>query len=211
MFKRLLPLFWAVLTVGVVGGVVWYGLKQLGGLNTTLNTNNAPPPATGPKMLRTGQDYYVLVKLIEFNTREPDGSDWDRGGGSAPDAKVLMTWHGQQVFALPQRTDELISTWDLFRVNIKDIALSGGNVDIASAINAPIVRVEPGEKLTVEVYDSDLMQDDLALRVKLQLDELHEGENNIPPPRGSGVRRLVVQALSRETSLSDLIALASKR
>ena len=206
--KRLLPLFWAILTVGVVAGVVWFGMQQLGPPTVAANAGH-PAPSTLPAFLRAGHDYYVLVKLVEFNPKKPNGSAWDME--SAPDAKVLISWHGQQIFALPQREDQLISTWDLFRVNVMDIIRSGGSVDVASAINAPLVRVEPEEKITIEVRDADLIRDDLAMKIDLQLDEMREGENDIPPPRGCGLRRFIVQVIDRETSLSDLVALAGKR
>ena len=207
-FKRLLPLFWAVLTVGVVAGVVWVGLQQLQPSPVVADAGH-PAPSTLPAFLKVGHDYYVLVKLVEFNPKKPNGGSWDTG--SAPDAKVLISWHGQQIFALPQREDQLISTWDLFRVNVMDIIRSGGSVDVASAINAPLVRVEPGEKVNIEVRDADVIRDDVAMKIDLQLDELREGENDIPPPRGCGLRRFIVQVIDRETPLSDLVALAGKR
>lgn len=206
--RRLLPLFWAVLTVDVVAGVVWIGLRQLGPPTAVVDADYSMA-TTMPAFLRTGHDYYLLVKLVEFNPKKPNGGSWDTN--SAPDAKVLIRWHGQQIFALPQREDQLISTWDLFRVNVMDIIRSGGSVDVASAINAPLVRVEPGEKITIEVRDADLIRDDVAMKIDLQLDELREGENDIPPPRGCGLRRFIVQVIDRETSLSDLVALAGKR
>ena len=209
LVKRLMPLFWALLTVGVVVGVVWAGLRQLGPQQVAVVDAGHPMATSRPALLGIGHDYYFLVKLVEFNPRKPSGSSWDTH--SAPDAKVLISWHGQQIFALPQREDQLISTWDLFRVNVMDIIRSGGSVDMASAINAPIVRVEPGETITVEVRDADVMRDDVAMKIDLQLDELRQGENDIPPPRGCGLRRFIVQVIDRETSVSDLVALAGKR
>ncbi|MGC4030585.1 MAG: hypothetical protein QM754_02390 [Tepidisphaeraceae bacterium] len=99
----------------------------------------------------------------------------------------------------------------MFRVDLKDLAMSGGKVDVASVINAPLVRAEAGETVRVEIYDSDVMSDDLALSTTIRLDRLIEGDNAIPPPEGSGIRRLIVQAVDRQTSLPDLIAIASKR
>ena len=209
--KRLLPAVWAVLTVAVVGTVVWFGMGQLRHGPPVSTADDVPPPTTHPSYVKVGHDYYVLVKLVEFTPHKPDGDSWDVRGG-APDAKVLLYWHDQQIFALPQRTDQLINVWDLFRVNLVDVARSGGSLDIASSINAPIVRVEPGGPLTVEVWDADTFTpDDLALKIDLPLAELVEGENDIRIPPGSGVRRLTVQLIDRETSLSDLIAIAEKR
>ena len=209
--RKLLPAFWAVLTVGVVAAVVWAGMRQLRPPSPTPAEAAVAAAATRPAYLKVGHDYYVIVKLVEFTPHKPGGDGWDVRGG-APDAKVLLYWHGQQVFALPERTDELISTWDLFRVNLLDVARNGGNVDVAGSINGPIVRVEPGGPLRVEVYDADTFSsDDLALKVDLPLTELVEGENDIKIPPGSGLRRMTVQVIDRQTSLNDLIAIAGKR
>lgn len=208
--RRVMPLVWALLTVAVVGGVVWAGMRRLRPHEAVVDAGY-PLPSTRPAYAKPGHDYYVLVKLVEFTPHKPDGDSWDALGG-APDAKVLLYWHGQQVYALPQRHDELISTWDLFRVNLMDVARNGGNVDLAGSINAPIVRVEPGGPLRIEVWDADTFsRDDLALKIDLPLAELVEGDNEIKVPPGSGVRRMTVQLIDRQTSLSDLIAIAGKR
>lgn len=210
VLKRILPLFWAALTVGIVGGVVWVGLRHVQTPATSVDARDATP-ATGPAFLRNGHDYYVLVKLVEFDARKSNGSYWDRGTNTAPDGKVLLFWRGQEIFALPTRENQFICTWDLFRVNVVDIVRNGGSVDIASAINAPLVRVADGETLVIEARDADVLSDDVAMRVEFPLAEMREGENDIAPPRGSSVRRLIVHVIDRETSLSELIELAGKR
>ena len=211
MVKRLLPAVWALLTVGVVVGVVWAGLGRLRQSPVTTAADAEPPPPTRPATLRVGHDYYLLVKLVEFNPLKPNGSYWDRGTNTTPDPKAVISWRGQDIYTLPTREDTFIATWDLFRVNLKDVALSGGNVDIASSINAPIVRVEAGGTVRIRVYDADVMVDDLAADVTLPLTELVEGDNDVPPPPHSGIRRLIVQAVDRQTPLADLVALAGKR
>lgn len=208
LVRRLLPALWALLTIGIVAGVVWAGLRQIKPPQAVVD-ENYPAPTSGPALVKPGHDYYVVVKLVEFNPKKPNGGNWD--SGSAPDPKVRLNWHGQQVFELPTRADQFIAAWDLFRVNVMDIVRSGGSVDVASSINAPIIRIEAGEKLGIEVRDSDVISDDIAAKVSLQLDELHDGVNEIPPPPGSGIQRLVVQMIDRETPMSELVHLAGKR
>lgn len=210
-----MPLVWAIVTVGVVAAVVWAGLQRLPAHGTmAVLPGEDAPPATGPASCVAGRDYYVLVKLVEFAPTKPGGKAWDRAvtrGSVAPDPKVKISWHGQQVYALPTREDQLIATWDLFRVSLTDVALSGGNVDVASSINAPILTADRDAPVTFDVYDADVSYDDLALSVKLNLLDLHEGDNAIPTPERSGVKRLIVQVIDRATPLADLIAMAGKR
>ena len=210
-----MPLVWAILTVGVVAAVVWAGLQRLPERGTmAVAAADDPAPPSRPTSCVEGRDYYLLVKLVEFAPTKPGGRAWDRAvtsGSVAPDPKVKISWHGQQVYALPTREDQLIATWDLFRVNMADIALSGGNVDVASSINAPIIKAESGAPVTIDVYDADVTYDDLAMTAKLNLLDLHEGENAIPTPERSGVKRLVVQIIDRSTPLAELVAMAGKR
>ena len=210
-----MPLVWAILTIGMVAAVVWAGLQRLPARGTmAIGGGEEPPAVTRPSACVEGHDYYVLVKLVEFTPTKPGGRAWDRAvtaGSVAPDPKVKIGWHGQQVYALPTREDQLIATWDLFRVNMADVALSGGNVDVASSINAPIITAQRAAPITIDIYDADLTYDDLAMSTKLNLLDLHEGENAIPTPEHGGVKRLVVQVIDRGTSLADLIAMAGKR
>ena len=208
--SRLFAFLGSIAVLAIVGGIVFAGLWKLN-IPADAPATDAPVPATAPAKIVAGRDYYVLVKLVEFNPRKPNGSPWDRGSGSAPDPKVVLSWRGSWIFELPTRDDQYIATWDLFRVNIADVVRSGGNVDIASSINAPLVQADPAAPVTIEVFDSDLVYDDLALKLKVPLTELHPGENDLAIPKGSGLKRLVVQLIDRETPLDQLITLAQKR
>jgi hypothetical protein len=204
---RLVAALWALAVVALVGGIaaagLWMQRPRAGTPETVVSTQ--------PTTLLAGRDYYVFVRLVEFNPKNPQGKNWDTGSGSAPDAKVLIFWRGQRVFELPERTDSLIATWDLYRVDVKQLLTNGGKIDVASAVNAPIVRVAPGEAIRIEVYDADtLSPDDQALKIDLPLADLREGQNHITPPIGSGLSRLTVEMIDRETPLSKLIEMASQ-
>lgn len=192
---------WPLAIIAVVGGIVAVGWRRQDDAAVTSPATTVP---VGPATLTIDRDYYFFVRLVEFTARTPKDKAWDTDG-SAPDASVILTWRGARLFALPKRNDQFIATWDLFRVDVKDLLISGGSADIASMINGPIVRVTSGEAVTVEVYDDDPMFSDLALKMDIRLDELREGRNDIVVPSNSGVSRLRIDLLDRTTPLPKLI------
>lgn len=196
-------IMWAVTIVVIVGAIV--------GVGWWLRADQASPaPATqaaaqGPTPVTVGRDYYFFVRLVEFTPLSPRGKQWDIDG-SAPDAEVHLTWRGNRTFALPQRGDQLIARWDLFRVDVKDVVISG-KTDISSMINGPIIRVMPNETIAIEVVDGDIGPDDVALKMEIPLARLHEGHNDLAIPEGSGVSRLWIDMIDCATPLADLIKL----
>lgn len=195
----------AVAIVAVVGGIVAAGWW----LQADSRIPAQPAATTSPATVKVDRDYYFFVRLVEFKPLNPKGKAWDSGNSSAPDAQIILHWRGNRTFTWADRNDQLINTWDLFRVNVKDIVLSGGEIDIATAINAPLVRVVSGESVTIEVWDEDPMFSDLALRMEVALDQLREGRNLITPPESSGIARLEIDMLDRETPLARLIEIQS--
>ncbi len=203
--SKLPAILWAIAIIAIVGSIVgvgWYLQKDV----LVPATNLA---ATQPATVKRDHDYYFFVRLVEFNPKTPKGKSWDSGNGSAPDAEIVLTWRGNRTFSWADRKDQLINTWDLFRVDVKEMIMSGGKVDIASAINAPLLRVTQAETVTLEVWDSDPMFSDLALKMEIPLAELREGRNQIAVPANSGIARLEIDMLDRETPLAKLIELQS--
>ena len=58
--------------LAIVGGIVFAGLWKLN-IPADAPATDAPVPATAPAKIVAGRDYYVLVKLVEFNPRKPNG------------------------------------------------------------------------------------------------------------------------------------------
>ena len=204
---RVAGLLWAstvvLIVAGIVAAYIWLGPEQ----TADEYAETAPPPSA----VHADGDYYLFVRLVEFRPRKPNGDRWDAGDGSAPDARVTIHWQDQKVFELPERNDQLIAAWDLFRVDVKDLVLNGGEVDVGALVNAPIVRVGVGDSITIEVWDDDPMFSDLALRLAIPLADLHEGPNLITPPQESGVARLRIDMINRSTPLPELVKLESER
>lgn len=207
MGSKLAPALWALAIVLIVGSIVaaaWW-------IQRPVVAQPAPAPATEPVTVKLDHDYYLFVRLIEFTPKTPKGKSWDSVDGSAPDAQVYLTWRGNRIFSFPEREDQLINTWDFFRVDVRSLVTSGGQIDVASAINAPIVRTGQAETVTIEVWDEDPAMSDLALKMEISLATLRDGANQITPPPGTGVARLQIDMIDRATPLPTLIELESKR
>lgn len=195
----------AAAIVLVVGGIVAAGWW----LQADSRTPADRAATTSPATVRLDHDYYFFVRLVEFKPVNPKGKTWDSGNSSAPDANIILYWRGNRTFNWAERNDQLINTWDLFRVDVKDLLLSGGKIDVASAINAPLVRVSGNESVTVEVWDDDPAFSDLALKMEIPLAQLSQGRNTITPPESSGIVRIEIDMLDRETPLARLIEIQS--
>lgn len=162
-----------------------------------------------PVAVELGGDYYVHVKLIELTPKRHGGGKWEPRGASAPDVRFALYWNGTRIFTSVERPDRLIADWDLLRLDLKDALLSG-QVEVASAINAPIVRAEAGGVLTIEIWDEDVSFDDEAAKFDLSVDLLREGLNTLTPGEG-GVARVLLDMVPRDTPLPELLDRASNR
>ena len=47
------------------------------------------------------------MKLIEVTDRTPAGKAWDRVGGSGPDLRFSLTWHGNVIWKSSEKADTL--------------------------------------------------------------------------------------------------------
>lgn len=162
-----------------------------------------------PAPVEAGRDYYVHVKLIELASKRPGGGKWEPRSASAPDVRFALYWNGTRIFSSAERGNRLIAEWDLLRLDLKDALLSG-QVEVASAVNAPIVRAEAGGVLTIEIWDEDVSFDDEAAKFDLPADKLREGLNTLTPGEG-GVARVLLDMVPRDTPLPDLLERASNR
>ena len=202
---RLGPILAALLTLAVAAAAGYAGWRYWP--RSVADTAAPPTPVepAAPETLTPGGDYYAHVKLIEA-AAEFDGDAWDAGGG-APDLYHQLYWNGTKIFAAEERDDRLIAEWDLLRLDLKD-ALLTGEVDVATAMAAPLLRAEG--TLKIIVFDDDPTFNDTAGEVTLELTVLRPGVNVIEPEAG-GVRRIVLDMIPRDLPLPDLLERASNR
>ena len=206
----------ALLTLALVAGVAGVGWWLMSGRRSIAHlispaeaVDGVGGTSTQPTMLVLDRDYYAHVKLIELRAGKADGGSWEMRSKSPPDIAFRLYWNGTPVFTGAEREDRLIAEWDLLRLDLKDALLSG-QVEVASAINAPIIRAQTGGILTVEVWDEDTAFSDEAGKFDFPVEMLREGTNAISPAE-SGVARLVLEMIPRDTPLPDLLERASNR
>jgi hypothetical protein len=200
-----------VLLVGGAGFATWHFTGRPmpgGGVDAS-----AHAPTIRPRL--PDGDYYLHVKLIELSDRRPDGKTWDVGG-SAPDVRFNLTWHDNIIWESTAKADTLIGSWDLLKIDLKQVIASGGTADLESSINAPLVHHAPGETVKLTVWDDDTVDTDAAGTLMLKLDDLVPGDNTIVPaaagdPEAKAVRRVVLTLIDRKTSVPDLIQRMSNR
>jgi hypothetical protein len=204
---------WAIVVILLVAGSglsVWW-MTGGAGMATGAAQDKA---STAPARLVRGNDYYLYVKLIELADRAPNGSVWDSIDKSGPDIGFRLTWRNNVVWDADVKPDTLVGSWDLMKIDLKQIVMSGGQADIEGALNAPLIHYEPGETVELSVWDADPVgaYDD-AGKVVIRLDELGPGETTLTPT-GDGVkavRRVVLALIDRKTPVPELIRTMSNR
>jgi hypothetical protein len=201
---------WAVGTVLLVAGT---------GLATwRVSRDAASPPAAATTAeavprLAAGHDYYLHVKIIELADRRPNEKQWDSVDDSGPDVCFNLTWRKNVIWKSSEKSNTLIGSWDLMKVDLKEIITSGGQTDLEGLINAPLVHYGPGESVELKVWDEDMVGSDDAGDFTLKLDDLRPGENTVFPPPGkeNAVKRIVVAMIDRRTSVPELVNMISNR
>jgi hypothetical protein len=199
---------WSLAVVALVAGAGLAVWKMSGNAGADLQQ-----PAL-PARLAAGSDYYLYVKLIEVADRAPDGSVWDRVDGSGPDIAFRLTWRGNIVWDAAVKPDTLIGSWDLMKIDLKQVVMSGGQADLEDALSAPLIHYTPGETVELTVWDADAVgaYDDVG-KVVLKLDELPPGETSLMPsgPDAKAIKRIVLVMIDRKTPVPELIKTMSNR
>ena len=212
MRSRAARWLWAAAAVLLVAG---------SGLATWALSRSAPnggggassQPSDPTPRLAAGHDYYLHVKLIEVAERRPDGKAWDSVGGSGPDVCFSLTWRRNVVWKSGEKADALIGSWDLVKVDLRQILISGGPTDIGELVSAPLVHFEAGETVELKVWDADAVGSDDVGTITVRLDDLRPGENTLLPPadKSNAVRRVVLAVIDRRTPVPELVNMVSNR
>jgi hypothetical protein len=201
-----------VLLVAAAGLAVWrFSGTPVGGGNG--GGGGAGEPGAARPRLVAGNDYYLHVKLIELAERAPGGSVWDRVDDSGPDVGFRLTWRGNVVWDGSVKPDTLIGSWDLMKIDLRQVIASGGKAELEGALNAPLVHYQPGEAVELTVWDDDPVGSDDAGKLTLKLDDLGPGENTLAPTgEGAGaVKRVVFALIDRRTPVPQLLETMSNR
>jgi hypothetical protein len=206
---RASPWLWAagtVLLVAASGLATWRVTR-----GTASSAGASTQPVDARPRLAAGHDYYFHVKLIELTEQRPGGKAWDSVGDSGPDIRFSLTWRRNVIWKSNEKSDTLIGSWDLMKVDLRQIILTGGPTDLEGLVNAPLVHYDAGETVDLKVWDEDTVGSDDAGSIKVKLDDLSPGENLLPLPPGGALRRVVIDLVDRRTPLPDLVNTISNR
>jgi hypothetical protein len=213
MRSRLSPWLWATGAVLLVAGsgLATWQWRRTAALAPT--TAAATQPAEAPPRLIPGHDYYFHVKLIELTERRPDGKAWDSIDGSGPDICFSLTWRHNVIWKSPEKSDTLIGSWDLLKVDVRQMLVMGGSTDLETLVNAPLVHCEKGETVELKVWDADTVGSDDAGTIVLKLDDLRPGENTLTPTldKQHAIKRVVLALIDRRTPVPELVNMISNR
>ena len=138
----------------------------------------------------------------------------DRADGSGPDLRFSLTWHKNVIWNSPEKQNALIGSWDLMKVDLKQIITSGGQADLADLVNAPLVHYTRGETVALKVWDEDPVGSDDVGKVTLELNDLHVGDNLLAPQAAdpkAALKRVIVTVIDRRTPIPELAELISNR
>ena len=166
-----------------------------------------------PPRLIADHDYYLHVKLIELTERKPNGKAWDSVDDSGPDIRFMLTWRGNVIWKSTEKSNTLIGSWDLMKVDVRQMITSGGPTDLGELINAPLIHYAPRETVELKVWDEDTVGSDDAGTIPINLADLSPGENTILPTLGKkmAVKRVVVALIDRRTPVPELVNTISNR
>lgn len=199
-----------VLLVAAAGSAVWY---FTGRADSQQAAGGSDRGGAAPARLTRGNDYYLHIKLIELADRAPGGSAWDRIDDSGPDIRFRLTWRQNVVWEGGTKADTLIGSWDLMKIDLRQVLASGGKAELEGALNAPLIHYQPGETVELLVWDDDTVGSDDAGAVTLKLDEFGPGETSLVPA-GEGakaIKRVVLALIDRRTTVPELIDTMSRR
>ena len=203
-----------VLLVAAAGVTVWAVTGRSGAGSRA--GGGAGEPGAAPARLVAGNDYYLHVKLIELAERAPGGAAWDRVDDSGPDIAFRLTWRGNVVWDGSVKPDTLIGSWDLMKIDLRQVIASGGKAELEGALNAPLVHYQPGETVELTVWDDDAVGSDDAGTLTLKLDDLAPGEGTLSPAgadaaAGGAIKRVVFALIDRRTPVPQLLETMSNR
>ncbi|MEM1445778.1 MAG: hypothetical protein AAGF84_06980 [Planctomycetota bacterium] len=216
-----LPWLWGLtllLIVGssAIGGYVW--LERSGG--ATPNAEGTTPDAIPlePQTLTPDRDYYVQVKLAELRPTRADGDPWDWWDETAPDVYYIMKWQDVQVFESVVRDDDFVARWDLLGADVRDVVTgvvtgSAAEMDIESLINAQPIHVQADTTITIEIWESDRLDDELVATLPIKLADQREGTTRFrfTEEEQPELARLELTIIDCATPLPELLEMVGQR
>ncbi len=143
--------------------------------------------AEGGGDLVAGKTYAVWVKELEVAPRRADGSAWDLDQ-SAPDLAVAIGLEGHELLRTVVADNSMVATWDA--VALKVSTLLKGEISRSEAQRLAKFRAGSKNRMSVGVFDHDLLSTEAIGGTSFGLTQLHLGLNKLSA--GGNIRHLLL-------------------
>ena len=192
-----------VLMVLAAAGLYWV-LTSGSGEDGNGTGSSGSTPKTGK--LVTGNTYYLFASEIELFPTNSENEKWDLGD-DGPDIIYRILWQGNEVFKSKDKPDSLIADWSGLGVDLEWTDLLGKNLSPDEVIQGARIRADPKGRVSLEVEDNDVADNDAAGTVEIAMKDLKVGANTFEYKKSSlsAIRRITIRALPVDSSLQDLV------
>ncbi len=148
-------------------------------------------------------DYYVTVALVELSENSPDGSPWDNISESGPDIYAEIFWKSNRIYRSTTKQDTFVAKWSNAELNLRSMALGGGNASMDDLIHAARLNIKPEEQIEVRVMDADVLGDTPAGSKQFTTTELKLGDTTYEFPE-PGIKRMVIRVSDMAQAVDPL-------
>jgi hypothetical protein len=137
--------------------------------------------------LKEGVTYAIWITEAEVASRNSDGKTWDMDS-SAPDLYAMLAWQDQVVLSTVVNQDGLIARWEPVAIDVKSVLQ--GEISTSSMQRVARVRLGMNQSIEVAIFDDDLLDREFAGGVRIDLECLRLGRNEITS--SGNLRRLQI-------------------
>jgi hypothetical protein len=134
------------------------------------------PRAESTGKLKKGVTYAIWITEAEVAPRNSNGAIWDMDS-SAPDLFAMVAWQEQVVLSTVVNQDGLIARWEPVAIDVKSVLQ--GEISTSSMQRVARVRLGMNQSIEVAIFDDDLLDREFAGGVRIDLESLSLGRNEI--------------------------------
>ena len=148
-------------------------------------------------------NYILIVELIEL-TPKNNQDKWDVDS-SGPDVFYKISYMANTIFTSKVKKDTLTANWSGISMSVVDMIKTKGSVGPEDLIDATVVKLSKKSTFRIEIYDSDVVKNDLAASVNIDCKDLKIGTNIIKPEHVTNVNNIKIKLIPLSLSKTDLM------
>ena len=151
-----------------------------------------------------GEDYFLMVKLIELFEKKPDGSNWETLSSSAPDLYFEIFWNNNKVYKSEVKENSLLAQWSNAELDVVDLTLKNKNVSVDSITQGARVNITKQGSVEIKIYNNEtLLPDKLIAKKIYNLKQLKDGDTIFKyDTNEDGVKRIIVTTTNMKKAVN---------